>query len=162
MWVPGRTSRTEAKASDPGGIQYCLVRRAGPGGVFCSFINTGRWLRQTIPNKPQRKSDVFIQLCLMTVLMAGVPNFHHRSTAPKNAAVHPVAHATALLSITALTRSLAVYRRWEVFLPGSGFHGDYLATSVRAGLRLALSTSSQSWKSSPNEENKSGCIFFSV
>lgn len=39
------------------------------GDFFSCFINTGRQLRQTIPNKPQRKSDVFIQLCLMTILL---------------------------------------------------------------------------------------------
>lgn len=33
---------------------------------FC-FINTGHRLRQTILNKPQRKSRVFIELCLMTI-----------------------------------------------------------------------------------------------
>lgn len=39
------------------------------GDFFYCFINTGCQCRQTIPNNPQRKSSVFIQLCLMTVLM---------------------------------------------------------------------------------------------
>lgn len=39
------------------------------GDFFYCFINKGCECRQTIPNNPQRKSSVFIQLALMTVLM---------------------------------------------------------------------------------------------
>lgn len=39
------------------------------GDFFYCLMNTGRQVRQTIPNKPQRKSGVFIQLCLMTILL---------------------------------------------------------------------------------------------
>lgn len=49
---------------------------------------------------------MFVQLCLMTVLIAGVPNFHHRSATLKHAAGHPVANATARLRITAFALSL--------------------------------------------------------
>lgn len=58
VWIPG--NRSEHFLS-----RWDLILL---GDFFC-FINTGRQLRQTIPNKPQRKSDVFIQLCLMTVLL---------------------------------------------------------------------------------------------
>lgn len=58
VWIPG--NRSEHFLS-----RWDLILL---GDFFC-FRNTGRQLRQTIPNKPQRKSDVFIQLCLMTVLL---------------------------------------------------------------------------------------------
>lgn len=71
VWIPG--NRSEHFLS-----RWDLILL---GDFFC-FRNTGRQLSQTIPNKPQRKSDVFVQLCLMTILLlpAWLSSSH---TAPK-------------------------------------------------------------------------------
>lgn len=94
VWIPGNNSEHFLSRWD-----LILL-----GDFFC-FINTGRQLWQTIPNKPQRKRDVFIQLCLMTVLLlpAWLSSVH---TVPKMELEIPLLTWPQILWIIAFTDSV--------------------------------------------------------
>lgn len=68
------------------------------GDFFYCFINTGHQFRQTIPNNPQRKSSVFIQLCLMTVLLLPCVAFIIAHNA-QHGVGHPASNTAADLRI---------------------------------------------------------------